>query len=1259
MKIIPLFRSASIITAILLFMLHHSLYAHESPAGKPMAIEVPPVLGNMEKDDLIYTEGSGPVQVTQTLTVTDVDSRYLYFATIRITDGYDASEDILRYFGRIRGTWDSKTGTLSLSGRASVLDYQIALRSIRYENTNIINPSTGRRSVSFTVGTYFETSNTVFRYITVLSKNSPPVLEHIETSPQEYCIGQEDANITSSITVSDLDNITLNGAVIAIADGYVPDQDLLVFTDQNGITGSWNPTLGILSLSGVSLVTNYQQALRSIGYTNTNVLEPLAGARKISYVVDDGTDKSNEVFREVLVHERVTGVLTGNTTICKDDNASVPLQVSFKGTPPWEVEISRNGAFEAYYRNITVNPFTFDVKNEGTYRIASLSDNFCKGDTTGSGYARVLINELPTAVISGSDSICENFTADLHVALTGTPPWRFSYRRNSDTQVNVSNVLVSPDLIAVSEEGTYTLVELYDKNCKGLVSGSAEIALKPVPDVSMSGPDPAYNRDSTIWVPLTGTPAGGSFSGPGVIQYNNQWFFVTSLPPIGTHNIVYAWRESPESCFGFDTVVVRILEADAFIEFENSRINYCQNDDPFMVTGANVSGSTGSFSISGGMGLTDNGDNTATVHPEVLSVNKYTITYTYFEFGKPLSEYADFYIGNRPTANFEWPTECYQSGQAVSLINTSIPGFGFLTDTSYVWNVYNQGDCDTFNTRNIQYTFPEPGSYTIALQIQNNYGCKHDTSKIFVLKPTIALADTSFFEEFETGAIGWQSTTSEEIKMNSWQFGTPSKHGNPLRGFAGASSGQNCWYTNIPSNTAPREQSFVTSPCFDFTGIERPMLKMDIWRLFTDSRDGANIQASVDSGKTWIPVGEINDGINWFNAYFGNPGQQSVGWTNMKDGGWIKEARHSLDFLKGYSKVKFRIAYSATGTAIGNDGLAFDNFWIGERNRVAIIEHFTNTSEISCIHADSVLDNFAANNNLSVVDIQYHTGNPAGDPFYEDNPVIPSTREFYYGLSDVPYGLLNGGSSNIHRFDYDPESKPLDRNAAIVESLRESLFGINISSKFTENNTLQAEVEFFAMRNMQAAEVSVRVAVIERVIAGINGQNDDTLYRNVVKAMLPDAAGTTFNKAWNQGDHSKIYLNWPVQHVYNPSELRLVAFIQNETTSEIYQAALNTIGGLTGIESKPWEKLPDGKRFQLYPNPANSFVGVTFSGETRSEMTMELINNSGRKVYSTPIPAGITRFEIPVADQPEGLYMIRLFAQKKLFGTGKLIIMRP
>jgi hypothetical protein len=57
-------------------------------------------------------------------------------------------------------------------------------------------------------------------------------------------------------------------------------------------------------------------------------------------------------------------------------------------------------------------------------------------------------------------------------------------------------------------------------------------------------------------------------------------------------------------------------------------------------------------------------------------------------------------------------------------------------------------------------------------------------------------------------------------------------------------------------------------------------------------------------------------------------------------------------------------------------------------------------------------------------------------------------------------------------------------------------------------------------------------------------------------------------------------------------------------------------------------------------------------------MTLELINNSGRMVYSTTIPAGTRTQEILVDELPEGLYMIRLLSQHTLSGTGKLVILR-
>ncbi|MBF0435076.1 MAG: hypothetical protein HQL77_06855, partial [Magnetococcales bacterium] len=101
---------------------------------------------------LSYTEG-GTVAVDAGLSLADVDDTNMVGATVQITGNYLASEDILHFTNQagITGSWNAVTGTLTLSGTASKADYQTALRSIAYQNTNNDNPSVANRTVSFSV----------------------------------------------------------------------------------------------------------------------------------------------------------------------------------------------------------------------------------------------------------------------------------------------------------------------------------------------------------------------------------------------------------------------------------------------------------------------------------------------------------------------------------------------------------------------------------------------------------------------------------------------------------------------------------------------------------------------------------------------------------------------------------------------------------------------------------------------------------------------------------------------------------------------------------------------------------------------------------------------------------------------------------------------------------------------------------------------------------------------------------------------------
>ncbi|MDX1410448.1 MAG: hypothetical protein R3330_19995, partial [Saprospiraceae bacterium] len=133
----------------------------------------PPVLANIEGTVLTYTEGDPATQITNTITVSDNDDTDLESATIQLTTGYHPAEDVLSVIGTLptgitAGAFNAGDGSLTLSGTASLADYQTALRQIGYENTAAPNPSIiPNRTVAFQVNDGMSNSNIETRDIDV------------------------------------------------------------------------------------------------------------------------------------------------------------------------------------------------------------------------------------------------------------------------------------------------------------------------------------------------------------------------------------------------------------------------------------------------------------------------------------------------------------------------------------------------------------------------------------------------------------------------------------------------------------------------------------------------------------------------------------------------------------------------------------------------------------------------------------------------------------------------------------------------------------------------------------------------------------------------------------------------------------------------------------------------------------------------------------------------------------------------------------
>lgn len=126
-----------------------------------------PVVDNVEDSQLVWVADEGPVVISETVTVEDADDDVLFSASVRIVGGFEPGLDQLLLTTRpvdIGGTWDSRSGTFSLSGDASPAAYQQALRGVGFNSTS---EASGLKTLEITVNDGGSISEPVSRTVRV------------------------------------------------------------------------------------------------------------------------------------------------------------------------------------------------------------------------------------------------------------------------------------------------------------------------------------------------------------------------------------------------------------------------------------------------------------------------------------------------------------------------------------------------------------------------------------------------------------------------------------------------------------------------------------------------------------------------------------------------------------------------------------------------------------------------------------------------------------------------------------------------------------------------------------------------------------------------------------------------------------------------------------------------------------------------------------------------------------------------------------
>jgi hypothetical protein len=603
------------------------------------------------------------------------------------------------------------------------------------------------------------------------------------------------------------------------------------------------------------------------------------------------------------------------------------------------------------------------------------------------------------------------------------------------------------------------------------------------------------------------------------------------------------------------------------------------------------------------------------------------------------------FIGSRVDLDFTWDKECNGETVTFKVLDRTDP----LGVDSIRWNFGGLGVEDLTDEYNPQFTYDNPGGYDVEYQEYTNTCDLVTKSKRIFIRPSIIIGTDSYIEDFEQASevTGWAVDLASV--SNSWEWGVP--NGEKINS---ASGGSKAFVTNLNGDYNSNEKSFVSSPCFDLSTLEKPMIKFDFISALEVSRDGVILEYSINKDE-WNSVGVYGEGVRWYNSFnlTGNSLGQSSGWNS--DGltlnpsasdtlsSW-NNAKYWLDEIAGNAGVRFRFVLASDGY-IEDEGFGFDNVWIGDRKRLVLLEHFANdTDEEEFDNAQSEITSIFEDNPQDVIPIQFFTSFPTTNDISNFYTAGPSARSLYYGVSQVPYSIVDGGNRQFSHAEPDIVRKNVNKRM-----LEESKFQIKVVQE-DDGTNLNIKAVITAVDTLEKSKLSARIVVVEKSVDS---------YINVVRTMLPDPAGVLIDKSWEINDSVKIYESWEIPAGVNKDNLITIVYIQYEGTEEklrkeIYQAGYtDTFGNITSINDD-FKNILDVE-YVVYPNPVNDVLTVKLYKSLSYDLDINIYNNIGALVQSEKLYNGNTHKEININDLPVGIYYLKLGNTDKLFGTKKII----
>lgn len=318
-------------------------------------------------------------------------------------------------------------------------------------------------------------------------------------------------------------------------------------------------------------------------------------------------------------------------------------------------------------------------------------------------------------------------------------------------------------------------------------------------------------------------------------------------------------------------------------------------------------------------------------------------------------------------------------------------------------------------------------------------------------------------------------------------------------------------------------------------------------------------------------------------------------------------------------------------------------------DKKSLVERFTNASCVPCAQLNNAWYNTITQslvNSGSISHLVYNVNWPGpNDPMYLLNSIDNMARRGYYGVNWVPWPIIN----SVY-FDFENQGQSQFINNVNSGNAEYAPFKVVIVQGVISNNLIEVGIKIFRDPTdvTTFGNVKLRVAITEKTVAytsppGSNGERD---FFSICRKMLPDAGGTTFTIP-APGDSITIALQYvpttEFLQAVNMDSMRVVAFIQDDVTRQIYQSKMqdvnkNYMATITssdeyyfGASSETAVYSSYIKNIGLFPDTYN--INLDFEGPAGWSITFTTVNgtfNYGQTDAVTLNPGDSTEVQVNV-----------------------------